>query len=55
MQVYENISTGQVRFAASVSPIVRALLQAILNGVADSRPSLNDIKKHQFFRGIDFE
>ena len=57
--VYERIVTGQVSFNWSVSAITlisaRSLLMSIFHSDLSSRPTLEEIKNHRFFRSVDFD
>ena len=54
-QLYEAIARGTPKFNKKVTVTVRKLLQMIFVTDQTNRPSLDEIKKHEFFRAVDFD
>ena len=53
--VFERILTGQARYNFKVRETVRSLFESIFVVDLSSRPSLEDIKRHAFFKQINFD
>lgn len=53
--VYQNILTGQPKFPHGTNPVVIDFIKKMLTKDPAQRPTLNDIKSHPFFQGIDFD
>ena len=54
-EMFRNIATQQVEIPSSLSPALRSLLQRVLTHNPTARPTLSEIKKDAFFKGIEWK
>lgn len=53
-KLYENITTGEVSFPSEVSNEFKNLINILLQKDPKKRASFNDVRNHEFFKGLDF-
>lgn len=54
-EMFRNIATQQVEMPNSLSPLLRNLLQRLLAHNPAARPTLAEVKKDAFFKGMDWK
>ncbi|KAJ3163746.1 RAC-gamma serine/threonine-protein kinase [Geranomyces variabilis] len=54
-EIQDNIVTAPIDFPAYVSPVAQSLMRRVLERDPDKRITGADMKKHVFFKGIDWE
>lgn len=54
-KIYESVINCKPRYASSVSGLVRGLLKTIFVGDPGFRATIAQIKKHPFFKRVNWE
>lgn len=53
-ELYKEITIGKIKFPQNTSPAVKSLVRWAMHPQADKRPSIKDIKSHEFFQSVEW-
>jgi protein-serine/threonine kinase len=53
--LFKNIRKGNLQFTKTIKPEAQDLIRKLMNQDPNKRPTLSNVKKHPFFKGIDWE
>lgn len=54
-ELFKNIRNAQLQFPAAVRPEAKDLIKKVMNRDASKRPTISQLKRHPFFREIDWD
>jgi hypothetical protein len=54
MKMYQGITEGKINWPKNITKITKHLLGTIFVMEPNLRPSISEIKNHQFFNGLDW-
>ncbi|OMJ96267.1 hypothetical protein SteCoe_246 [Stentor coeruleus] len=54
-RLYKEISSGRVKFPNRCSESVKNLIKSLMNNDPEKRPTIQQVKHHEFFEGVDWE